>query len=106
MAGQAGARRRVVPAGDAAIELVFDFDGAGRAVLGRLLDAFLGPVRNNFDLGLGRIAVHLEDVRATADTQFAAGAQFFIDGCSHSDLHSRPAGTALPAQFIRFNAEL
>ena len=80
LAGKAVARRQGVPAGDDAIELVFDFDGAGRAVLGGLLHAFLSPVRDYVHFGLCRVTVHLEDVRATADTQLAAGAEFFIDG--------------------------
>ena len=83
MAGSAAqnavARRQVVPAGGAFRELVFDFDGAGRAVFGCLLRALLGPFRNNVDLDLGRVAVDFEDVRAGADTQLAAGAQLFID---------------------------
>ena len=99
---KAGARRQVVPAGDADMELVFDFDGAGRAVFGCLLDAVLSPVGNDIYFDLGHVAVDFEDVRATADTQLAAGAEFFVDRCFHSDLHSRPAGTGLPAQFVRF----
>jgi len=77
--GKAGAHRQVVPAGDTAIELFLDFDGAGRAVFGRLLGALFAPVRNYVYLCLGRVTVHLEDVRATADTQLAAGAEFFVD---------------------------
>ena len=103
---KAGARRQVVPAGDAWAKLVLDFDGAGRAVFGCLLNALFGPFGNNVDLGLGHVAVDFEDVRAGADAQLAAGAQLFIDRCFHSDLHSRPAGNARPAQFILFRAEI
>ena len=60
-------------------QLVFDFDGAGRAVFRRLLHALFSSVRNDVDLDFGHVAVDLEDVRATADTQLAAGAEFSID---------------------------
>ena len=93
----------VVPAGNADAELVFDFDGAGRAVFGCLLDAVLGAFRYDVDLGLGRVAVDFEDVRATADAQLAAGAQLFVDRCFHADLHSRPAGVSRPAQFVQLS---
>lgn len=79
METKAVARRQVVPAGDDALELLLDFDGAGRAVFGCLLDAFLGPFRNYVHLCLGRITVQFEDVRTTADTQLAAGTEFFVD---------------------------
>lgn len=76
---KADARRQLVPTGVVLVELVFDFDGAGRAVFSSLLHALLGTFGDYIYLGFGDIAVDFEDVRAAADAQLAAGAELFVD---------------------------